>query len=351
MPLSGCKGVLTLAYCWPFSQRAEHINFRALPAAHRNASQRGEQHCQQGAAKPQLGCPRRISSTTGRSVDGLALMAARTAVERAAIACARPGWTATTGSVAGSAECGHACAASVELEAAPPTSPGRTAWVVAPTAAIVSNGNGAAVAAPVVAHAGSVRAVARSGHRTVASTGDDGVLRRWDLREGSQLVHEHHGHVDACCAIAWWDATDTLASGGRDCTVRIWDGRAPRAAAMATFGSDVRALAAAGHAGIGVVVGLGGGRSSSGTSGRARSRPGVDVSLRARRGGEPRRVHWVDRRVARAPTTGRRLVYVDAPAVGGHGLRAPVLDRRVNARLGRAGDAVEVEGKLCLVAP
>ena len=35
--------------------------------------------------------------------------------------------------------------------------------------------------------------------------------------------------------------------------------RAPRAAAISSFGSDVRALAPAGHAGIGLVVGLGDG--------------------------------------------------------------------------------------------
>ena len=109
----------------------------------------------------------------------------------------------------------------------------------------------AAVAAPVVAHAGAVRAVTRVTDASCASTGDDGVVRRWDLREGQQLVHEHHGHTDACLAVTLlqetnsetpWCGADTIASGGRDGTVRIWDGRSPRAAAIRTFNSDVRSL-------------------------------------------------------------------------------------------------------------
>ena len=264
----------------------------------------------------------------GWSVDGLALMAARSAVERAALACARSrldgdDWVGALDLLSADTLAPYA---SVELECGAAD----VAWADGVVVVARDDGHlgfhnwqtGAAVAAPVVAHAGSVRAVARSGHRTVASTGDDGVVRRWDLREGSQLVHEHHGHTDGCGAIAWWDATDTLASGGRDGTVRIWDGRAPRAAAISRFGSDVRALAPAGHAGIGLVVGLGDGSlelwdvrqgAVPARCQTCRFAPGAGVGALAES-------TWVDTpRVAAGADDGSiRLVYVDAPAVGGH---------------------------------
>ena len=120
----------------------------------------------------------------GWSVDGLALMAARSAVERAAIACARSrldgdDWVGALDLLSADTLAPYA---SVELECGAAD----VAWADGVVVAARDDGHlgfhnwqtGAAVAAPVVAHAGGVRAVARSGHRTVASTGDDGVVRR-----------------------------------------------------------------------------------------------------------------------------------------------------------------------------
>ena len=102
----------------------------------------------------------------------------------------------------------------------------------------------------------------------------------------------------------------------------------------------MRALAAAGHAGIGVVVGLGDGSlelwdvrqgAVPARCQTCRFAPAPSVP--------PRRVHGVDTpRVAAGADDGSiRLVYVDAPAVGGHADYAQrVLDRR-RRRSSRAG--------------
>lgn len=163
----------------------------------------------------------------------------------------------------------------------------------------------AAVAAPVVAHAGAVRAVTRvTDTFHCASTGDDGVVRQWDLRGGQKLVNEHYGHTDACLAVTSlqetnsatpWCGADTIASGGRDGTVRIWDGRSPRVAVVRTFNSNVRSLTVvsdgerSGGVESRIAVGLGDGtlmvwdprQSSHANCGRCRFAPGAGVGALA----------------------------------------------------------------------
>lgn len=71
-------------------------------------------------------------------------------------------------------------------------------------------------------HVGYVRAVAYSPDgQTLASAGDDGVIRFWDAITGEER-RQLKGHTGVVSAIAFGPDGKTLASAGGDGTVRIW---------------------------------------------------------------------------------------------------------------------------------
>jgi WD40 repeat protein len=81
---------------------------------------------------------------------------------------------------------------------------------------------------PYGGHAGQVLSVAYAPDgATLASGGDDGVVRIWDAHTGQQLQQLQQltappGKVDS---LAYAPDGATLASGGKDGAVRIWDAR------------------------------------------------------------------------------------------------------------------------------
>lgn len=72
-------------------------------------------------------------------------------------------------------------------------------------------------------HVGYVRAVAYSPDgQSLASAGDDGVIRFWDAITGEQR-RQLKGHTNIVSAIAFAPDGKTLVSAGEDGTVRLWD--------------------------------------------------------------------------------------------------------------------------------
>ena len=59
---------------------------------------------------------------------------------------------------------------------------------------------------------------------TLATGGGDRTVRIWDARTGQQQ-HEFAGHTGWVLAVAYAPDGATLATGGDDRTVRIWDAR------------------------------------------------------------------------------------------------------------------------------
>lgn len=51
---------------------------------------------------------------------------------------------------------------------------------------------------------------------------EDKTVRWWDL-EINRVIRIYHGHLTGVYALAMHPNIDILASGGRDCCMRIWD--------------------------------------------------------------------------------------------------------------------------------
>jgi WD40 repeat protein len=76
-------------------------------------------------------------------------------------------------------------------------------------------------------HAGPVRGIALSPDgATLASVGDDGTVRLWDVGKRTQLGQPLLGHIGSVDAVAFSPNGAMVASGGDDGTVRLWDVRA-----------------------------------------------------------------------------------------------------------------------------
>ena len=60
------------------------------------------------------------------------------------------------------------------------------------------------------------------GGKTLASGGDDGVVRLWDVAARKNM-RTLKGHTDAVFSVAFSPDGKTLASGSRDKTVMLWD--------------------------------------------------------------------------------------------------------------------------------
>ena len=72
-------------------------------------------------------------------------------------------------------------------------------------------------------HEGLVNSVAFSPDgRTLASGGEDGSLRLWDVKNGAQLGNPFKGNKGFVSSVAFSPDGRTIASGGEDGTVRLW---------------------------------------------------------------------------------------------------------------------------------
>ena len=58
--------------------------------------------------------------------------------------------------------------------------------------------------------------------KTLATGGDDGVLRLWDGAAG-RVLRTLEGHTDAITWIAFSPRPGTIATASRDATIKLWD--------------------------------------------------------------------------------------------------------------------------------
>jgi WD40 repeat protein len=107
-------------------------------------------------------------------------------------------------------------------------------------------------------HNGTVNAVAYApAGATLATGSSDGMVRIWDARTG-QLQHQLTGHDGAVIAVAYAPDGATLATGGDDSTVRIWDARTGQLQHQLT--GHIGAVTAVAHAPDGATLATGGDR-------------------------------------------------------------------------------------------
>ena len=95
-------------------------------------------------------------------------------------------------------------------------------------------------------HGGTTQAVACSPDaRTIATAGDDGIVRLWNADTGSPLA-ELKGHASRVNALIFSPDGSLLASAGDDATVRLWDPRTSTGVLLGELkghGAPVRAVA------------------------------------------------------------------------------------------------------------
>jgi WD40 repeat protein len=77
---------------------------------------------------------------------------------------------------------------------------------------------------PLVGHAGPVMSVAFDPTgSTLASAGQDGTVRLWDVAEHEELGEPLAGHDGIVWSVAFSPTGETLASAGQDGSIRLWD--------------------------------------------------------------------------------------------------------------------------------
>jgi WD40 repeat protein len=109
-------------------------------------------------------------------------------------------------------------------------------------------------------HNAPLNAVAISpGGRTLASAGEDRVVKVWDLADG-RVLHSLAAHAGAVCGLAFRPDGNRLASGSRDGTIILWDADSgaelrrlmghSRSFSRLRFSPDGTTLAAGGEGGL-----------------------------------------------------------------------------------------------------